>query len=131
MHALILQNNAVGAVCPCVIVTLYFDSHSSLPAHFAPQQSAHPQVLSWRFLPSFFSCPTLNSSFSPSKSQIPSILQFKFQALLLPSLNGCKTSSTCFTTFELSGTAYYLTSIKRHIIMHMCTHFLVLQIYLL
>ena len=100
-HALILQNNAVGEVCPSVIVTLYFDSHPSLPAQFAPQQSAHPQVLSWRFLPSFFSCPTLTSSFSPSKSQIPSILQFKFQ---LPSLNGCKTSSTCYTTFELSGT---------------------------
>ena len=52
-HALILQNNAVGEVCPSVIVTLYFDSHPSLPAHFAPQQSAHPQVHSWHFLPFF------------------------------------------------------------------------------
>jgi len=52
-----LQNNAVGAVCPSVIVTLYFDSHSSLPVHFAPQQSAHFQVHSWHFLLFLFHAP--------------------------------------------------------------------------
>ncbi|KAH1209105.1 Heavy metal-associated isoprenylated plant protein 36 [Glycine max] len=87
-HALILQNNAVGEVCPSVIVTLYFDSHPSLPAQFAPQQSAHPQVHSWHFLPFFFIvCPTLTSSFSPSNFNFPLSMDAKRPQLATQPLN--------------------------------------------